>query len=166
MSRLATSETMMPDDPISFDINGLYILLSDLGSERQFHWAFYLAKDLNSGPMYHVVNNADTQHQWQYISRMMTGTPKDKTLLVALKIAMMDPVLHDALGARLDAVSITPAPVTCRIWLKRALEALDDEGYIQLIATVDDVELEAEMMAVENRARRLRTVATSKLGLV
>ncbi|KAL3479801.1 hypothetical protein BJX99DRAFT_61627 [Aspergillus californicus] len=152
----------MPHNPISFEPNGLYILLSDLGSEWQFHWAFYLAMTAHSGRILHLINNIDTDHVWKYVSRFMVGVPKTSTLLVALKIAVMDPVLHEPLDSRLAAVSQAP-PVTCRTWLRRALEILDDEGFIKLTGCVEDLELEVESKAVGNRAMNCRTAEVSEL---
>lgn len=155
----------MPNNPIAFDPNSLYILLSDLGAERQFHWEFYLAITETDGQQYHLVNNADTGNTWKYLSRSTRGIPKALTLLVAMKIAVMDPALHGPLGARLEDVSTAP-PVTCRVWLKRALRDLDDEGFIQLTGQVADVELELETAAVENRARNIWTVGISSFSIV
>lgn len=154
----------MPN-PITFDPNSLYILLSDLGAERQFHWEFYLARTETDGQQYHLVNNADTGHKWKYLSRCSTGIPKALTLIVVMKIAAMDPALHGPLGVRLGAVSTAP-PVTCRVWLKRALSDLDEEGFIQLTGSVADIELELETAAVENRARNIRSVGVSGFSLV
>lgn len=61
--------------------------------------------------------------------KLGTRVPKSKALLVALRIAVMDPTLHSSLTERLAAVPVTP-PVTCRLWLKQAPFHLDNEGYI------------------------------------
>lgn len=78
-------------------------------------------------------------------------------LLAALKIAVMDPILHDPLATRLPQVSQTP-PVTCRVWLKRALEELDEEGYIELLGSVDRIEEQAADLAFKNKLLRRRSV--------
>lgn len=155
----------MPNNPITFDPNSLYILLSDLGAERQFHWEFYHAITETDGQQYHLVNNADTGHTWKYLSRCTRGIPRTLTLLAAMKIAVIDPALHGPLGARLEDVSTAP-PVTCRVWLKRALRDLDEEGFFQLTGKVEDIELEFAMAAVENRARNIRTVGVSSFSIV
>ncbi|RDW84101.1 uncharacterized protein DSM5745_04427 [Aspergillus mulundensis] len=157
------SNPTRPTGEIDFDINGLYILLSDIGAEWQFHWGFYLATKPGEGRVYHLVNNIETNHKWEYRTRLSRGVPHSISLLVALKIAVMDPALHGALGDRLKAVSQTP-PVTCRIWLKRALQDLDDEGYIKLKGGVDDIELEGESAAVENKHAKIRQVIASRLS--
>ncbi|KAL3496132.1 hypothetical protein BJX62DRAFT_232639 [Aspergillus germanicus] len=105
--------------PIDFDVNGLYVLVSEIGEVHQFHWGFYLALSKQHGRVYHMVNNVDTNHMWQYKSKISYGVPESLILLLALKIGVMDPGLHAALEARLETVSADP-PVTCPIWLLRA----------------------------------------------
>jgi hypothetical protein len=51
--------------------------------------------------------------------------------------------------------------ITCRVWLKEALFALDDEGYIKLTESVDDIEAEAKNLAMRNKSRGTKTVARS-----
>lgn len=147
-------------DPISFDTNGLYILLSDIGYERQFHWGFYLATGPEQGHVYHLVNNVDTGYEWKYKHGFTTNVPFSITLLAAVKIGVMDALLHNPLGERLKAVS-QAQPITCRTWLMRALYDLDDEGYIKLIGKLDEIEIDAELKAVENKARKITTVEKS-----
>ncbi|CEL08672.1 hypothetical protein ASPCAL11817 [Aspergillus calidoustus] len=121
----------MPSDKLYFDPNGLYILLTDMGAPDQFHWGFYLAESEDHGRVYHLINNKDTNYGWEYDSHWTDGVPKSKALLLAHKIAVMDPGLHKPMGALLEAVS-ADLPVTCRVWLKRALHDLDDAGFIAL----------------------------------
>jgi hypothetical protein len=63
----------------------------------------------------------------------------------------MDPGLHKPMGALLEAVS-ADLPVTCRVWLKRALHDLDGAGFIALTSpkAVGDIEREAERQAAHN----------------
>lgn len=84
-----------------------------------------------------------------------------KTLLVALKIAVMDPCLHEPLAERLAAVPVTQS-VTCRLWLRQALFDLDNEGYIKLTRTVDEVLTEGSSIADLNQRRRRRRVKPSE----
>lgn len=151
----------MPDNRISFDTDALYILLTDIGEVSQYHWAFYLAITPEHGIIYHTVNNRETGYRWQYQTKICTGVPSSTTLLVALRIAVMNPVLHGVLAERLAAVPVTP-PVTCRLWLKRALFDLDDEGYIMLTREVGDIEMEGILHAEENKKVNQRTAVNSK----
>lgn len=73
----------------------------------------------------------------------------------------MDPILHGSLAERLADVPVTE-PVTCRLWLKRALFALDDEGYTGLTKEVDDIEMEGTILAEENKRVNQRIAVDSK----
>ena len=158
----------MPSDPISFETNGLYLLLSDIGAERQFHWGFYLAKGPTDGVIFHLISGPQTGNTWQYQTKPSTNVPNSVNLLVAVKIAVMDPGLHDALAKRLTEIPVQPSsrygPITCRVWVKEALEELDEEGYIKLRGKVNDIEQEAIDEAVGNKLRRKRTAIKSKLS--
>ena len=155
----------MPSDPLVFDANGLYILLTDIGAEIQFHWAFYLATSSSSGIIFQLINTPATGDTWQYQTKDSTDVPSSTNLLVAMKIANLEPLLHSALSDRLPQIPISRSPrygdITCRVWLKETLHELDNEGYIQLIESVDYIEDEALMEAAENRPRDTRSVIKS-----
>ncbi|KAK1144126.1 hypothetical protein N8T08_005788 [Aspergillus melleus] len=150
----------MSNSPITFDTNGLYILVSNIGAVRQFHWGLYLATTPNDGRVSHMVNNIETGYKWRYRTRISNNVPISKSLIVAVKIAVMDPALHGALAGRLKVVSEDP-PISCLIWLRRALKDLDDEGFIKLFAKVEDIVMDAEIMAEKNLLRQQRTVEKS-----
>ncbi|OBT85247.1 hypothetical protein VE02_05179 [Pseudogymnoascus sp. 03VT05] len=149
----------MPSDPIVFDVNGLYIILSDIGNERQFYWGFYLATEPNSGIIYHVVNGPQTGYHWKYQTKKSHNVPSSVALLTGMKVAVIEPLVHEALGEKLATVPVEDSSryglITCRIWLKEALHILDDEGFIKLIGTVSLIEDET---AADNRPRGKRTV--------
>ncbi|KAK2765105.1 hypothetical protein FQN54_008804 [Arachnomyces sp. PD_36] len=155
----------MPHEELIFDPNGLYILLTDIGAELQFHWGFYLATAPKEGWIFHLINNEDTNHEWKYQTKPSVNVPSSLNLLVAVKIAVLEPGLHAPFGDRLAQIPIAPSPlygpITCRTWLKEALFHLDNEGYIKLIKSVDAVEDEALMEAANNQPRRRRTAIRS-----
>lgn len=155
----------MPTDELVFDTNGLYILLSDIGAEVQFHWGFYLATGTEEGMIYHLINNASTNHGWKYQAKSSVKVPNSLNLLVAVKIGVLDPVLHAPLGDRLANIPIAASPrygpITCRVWLKEALSELDNEGYIKLTWTIDEIEVEALTEAADNLPRKKRTIVHS-----
>lgn len=85
-----------------------------------------------------------------------------------LKIAVLDPILHQAFFHRLAQIPIVDSAryrerITCRVWLKEALYTLDDEGYISLTASVDDVESEARGLAMKNKSSGARKLVPSDL---
>lgn len=151
----------MPDNEISFNTNGLYILISDIGEVLRFHWGLYLALSPGHGIILHTVNNRDTGHQWQYQTKANIGVPNSKPLLVALQIGLIGPDLHGPLAERLATVPVTP-PVTCRLWLKQALFDLDNEGYIGLMNEVNDIKMEGILPAERNKTNNQRTAEMSR----
>lgn len=87
-------------------------------------------------------------------------------LLAAIKIGVVDLVLHQALHDRLQQIPIAYSTrfhesITCLVWLKEALFALDDEGYIKLTRSVDEIEAEAKILAIQNKSMGQRTVSRS-----
>lgn len=155
----------MPNNPLTFDANGLYIILTDIGAETQFHWAFYLAATSSKGTIFHLINTPETGDTWQYQTKGSEDVPSSVNLLVAIQIAVLEPILHSAFGDRLTQ---TPTDglryggnITRRIWLKAALYELDNEGYINLVRSVEYIEDEARMLAAENKPRDIRSVVKS-----
>ncbi|KAJ5153682.1 uncharacterized protein N7500_009121 [Penicillium coprophilum] len=151
---------------MTFEVNGLYILLSDRGDNSYtFHWRFYLHQSPISGSIYHLLNDIDPTI-WRFEHLPNQDVDYDPSLLGALKIGELDPTLHAAFLERLQQIPIVDSirfreRVTCRVWLKEALFALDDEGYIILTRNVDDIEAEARNLALRNKSLGRRTVAKS-----
>lgn len=154
----------MPKELLPFIPNGLYILLSDIGAELQFHWALYLALTSSTGITFHLINNLSTDNEWAYQTKESSGEPIN--LLVAVMVAVLEPELHTALSERLATIPATASPrwgnITCRVWVKEALWTLNDEGYICLTKAVDFIEEEAVMEAAENRPRGIRSLVISE----
>lgn len=79
---------------------------------------------------------------------------------------MLNPTLHAPFLERLRQIQIVDSVrfrerITCRVWLKEALFALDDEGYIMLTRSVDDIEAEARNVALRNKTLGRQTVVRS-----
>jgi hypothetical protein len=151
---------------ITFDVNGLYILLSDCGENSYtFHWALYLHQAENSGYLYHLVDESDST-SWRFDPQPSQDAIDFQRLLVALKIGVLKPTLHQALLDRLWQIPIAYSTrfhesITCRVWLKEALFALDDEGHIKLTESVNDIEAEATNLAMRNKIRGTKMFARS-----
>lgn len=64
--------------------------------------------------MFHVISSIKKANHWQYQTTPITGTPYSLNLLVAMKMAMMDPALHSPLADHLAAISDIP-PITYRV---------------------------------------------------
>ncbi|KAI5787316.1 hypothetical protein EDC01DRAFT_661397 [Geopyxis carbonaria] len=153
---------MSSDTALNFEPNSLYILLADRGADITFHWSFYLTVSSESGFFFHVLNSALNPNEWAYQTHAMTSTNVPSTVLLAVKVAVVEPVLHDALSERLGTVPLTRSPrygdVTCRVWLKEALFVLDDEGYIKLTRDIELIENNAAFEAARNKVKRGRSV--------
>ncbi|KAB8067264.1 hypothetical protein BDV29DRAFT_163555 [Aspergillus leporis] len=147
--------------PLTFDTNGLYALLSDRGSLYNFHWGLYLAKSPTTGVEHHL-KNEDNWCMWNIKISPTYNVVSFSKLKVALKVAVLDSVLHDCMGDRLREIPTThsapfPEVMSCRFWLKEALTTLDELGYIKLMSSVAEIEEEAI---------RLAEIATERRGKV
>lgn len=158
------SEIDIPE--LTFEVNGLYILLSDWGDKSYtFHWRFYLHQNPTSGSIYHLLNDIDPTI-WRFEHLPDQSVIYDPSLLGALKIGVLDSILHAHFLERLGQIPLVDSvrfreSITCRVWLKEALFALDDEGYIILTRSVDDIEVEATNLALQNKSLGRRTVVRS-----
>ncbi|KAK2762048.1 hypothetical protein FQN54_001054 [Arachnomyces sp. PD_36] len=150
---------------LNFDPNGLYIVLSDIGAIDRFHWGLYLATSEDIGVIFHLTNPPNSS-EWIYETRTTSNMRQSVNLLVATKIAVIDPVLGGIMPDRLAQIPIQYSArfredITCRVWLKEALFALDEEGFIKLTASVDDVENESKVAALTNKFQRTKGVIKS-----
>ncbi|OQD75154.1 hypothetical protein PENDEC_c008G02811 [Penicillium decumbens] len=149
-----------------YKTNGLYILLSDRGEQSYtFHWALYLHQSTNSGFIYDLINEANST-SWRFNQQTGQDARAFQRILVALKIGDLDPALHRSLLDRLKEIPIAYSTrfhesITCRVWLKEALFALDDEGYIMLAKSVNEIETEATTLAMQNKTLGKQTVSRS-----
>lgn len=151
---------------LNFDVNGLYILLSDRGDNSYtFHWGLYLHQTPDSGYIYHLVNDSGATG-WYFEPQPRRSVKFSRGVLVALKIGVLGPIMHQPLLDRLREVPIAYSTrfrenITCRVWLKEAIFALDEEGFIKLIRPVNDIESEANRAAIVNKSQGTQVVAPS-----
>ncbi|CAL5867688.1 uncharacterized protein PFLUO_LOCUS1907 [Penicillium psychrofluorescens] len=155
-----------PLPPLIFEPNALYLLLLDRGDTYLFHWQLYLSTSPHDGITYHV-NNEASPTAWEFESCQTISLPTCSRLLLALQVGVLEPMLHAAMGERLKQVPLTlystryREQLTSRVWVKEALFALDDEGYITLQKSVKDIEEEAKYLAMLNKSKDKRTVTKS-----
>ncbi|TGO73731.1 hypothetical protein BELL_0336g00060 [Botrytis elliptica] len=93
---------------LQFDINDLYIPLSNPMEKFTYHWGLYLCTRPGAGRTYHA--------------------------MYAMKIAVIDDYMQEALEERVSQVPVEDnqfATLTCRTWVLEALWALNEEGYIK-----------------------------------
>ncbi|RJE27459.1 hypothetical protein PHISCL_00193 [Aspergillus sclerotialis] len=138
---------------LTFTTNGLYIILTDMGHETLYHWGLYLSQSPHDG-------SPHTDHKWTYQSKPNTGVPYSAQMLVVVKIGVIDEDLHESLMTALAEVS-TDEPVTCRVWLRRALDKVHERGIVIFTGRISEVEAEAADFAFRNRMNRRQSVESS-----
>ncbi|CAG8023499.1 unnamed protein product [Penicillium olsonii] len=149
-----------------FEIDGLYVLLSDRGDKSfTFHWGLYLHQSIDSGYIYDLLSDAGSTN-WRFDPRPSENVIGSRRVLVALKIGALDSTMHQSLLHRLEQIPLAYSTrfnenITCRVWVKEALFALDNEGYIGITSSVDDLEFEARNLALANKVGRKRTIRPS-----
>ncbi|KAI1977181.1 hypothetical protein LOZ53_001725 [Ophidiomyces ophidiicola] len=149
---------------LSLDVNGFYLVLSDCDRVYKFHWGLYLAKALQYGVVYHIISDSNGK------LILETGPVENpftfSHIILAIKLADMDPALHEALADRLAEVPVAYSTrfrenITCRVWVKEALFLLDDQGYIKLIREVIALEREAIGAAIVQKIGGTRLILKS-----
>eukprot|EP00136_Aspergillus_niger_P002052 XP_001391268.2 hypothetical protein ANI_1_1546064 [Aspergillus niger CBS 513.88] len=151
---------------LQLEPNGLYLLLADRESSSTFHWGLYLAKSPTDGTIFNIINFPNPNvHSYEVKSDQKVIT--SRRYLLALKVGDLHPALHGPLETRLSQIPIQYSmrfheAMTCRVWVKEALFALDDEGYIKLVESINGIEAEARFAAMLNKANRKRTVGKSR----
>ncbi|KAJ5961015.1 uncharacterized protein N7479_008165 [Penicillium vulpinum] len=152
--------------PLSLEPNALYILLLDLGGSCLFEWKLYLSSTPTMGRTFHITNETGPI-AWQYKTEVVYNIASNMRVVLALKIGVVEPVLHAALGARLALVPLAlysarfREGLCCRVWVQEALFALDDEGYLGLARSVVDIEQEGRQIGMLNKSRGTRSVVRS-----
>ncbi|OAX85118.1 hypothetical protein ACJ72_00490 [Emergomyces africanus] len=92
---------------------------------------------------------------------------ESRSLLTALQVAVVEPVLQESLGDRLAEVNTGYSncfheDMTCRVWVKETLSELEIHGYINLVKDVAEIERKASTRAVVNKFKQTREVAKSE----
>jgi hypothetical protein len=158
----------MAIEPLELDVDGLYIIVRDLGDTYRFHWGLYLATRTSTGDLSHAVNTVN-KNSWAYEVRRDINLI-DWRFLAAVKVGIIETELHDALRSRLREIpmgysSRFKEDMSCRVWVKEALFALDNEGFIQLVGSVNAIDMEAKAEAMRNKLEGRRTIIKSSGSL-
>lgn len=152
--------------PLAFEANTLYLLILDRGDTYLFLWSLYLTTTATEG-IHFKINNDAGPTDWKYERTPTNEIPCLRRLLLALKIGAVEPIMHGALSDRLALVPLTiystrfRENLSCRVWAKEALFALDDEGYLNLGKTVQGIEEEAKYLAMMAKSKGDRKVVRS-----
>ncbi|KAK3903509.1 hypothetical protein C8A05DRAFT_32755 [Staphylotrichum tortipilum] len=94
---------------------------------------------------------ADAQGQWSYAPASIGSTMTDAAETVAaVKVASVEPLLHEPLRERVAQVprenTERYGPLDGRAWVLRAMDELDDGGYIQIVPGKTVHEIQAEVV--------------------
>lgn len=158
----------MASSSLAFQTDGLYIILTDRADSFTFHWGFYISKSDDEGLVLQIINSPNDPDEWKYeiLKFSRADLFSTRKILVALQIGVLDPILHESLADRLAQIPIEYSTrfhedMTCRVWIKEALFALDQEGYIKLHKSADDIEEEAKFKAMMNKSQNVQTAQKS-----
>ncbi|EZF35052.1 hypothetical protein H101_01418 [Trichophyton interdigitale H6] len=151
---------------LKFDENGFYVLISDRGDSWRFHWGLYLAKTPTDGIIYHLLNTTSST-EWRLEVKESSNVIHSNKLLGALKIGIIEPMLHEMLGQCLLEIPIEYSTrfkenITCRVWLKEAIYELNERGLLNITKSVDFIEDEGNRLAMSNKAKDGQSVSTSE----
>ncbi|EGX94378.1 hypothetical protein CCM_02649 [Cordyceps militaris CM01] len=150
---------------INFDIDSLYVILSEQSQPNSWHWGIYLHVDEAGGWIFHIRNSA--HEPWYFEHKRSETIMTSKTIMVALRVAIIRP--KDMHGALQSFIGTTQSRIgmadpnqfgrlTCRTWVMQALYQLDQSGYISIMPgyTVQDIEFEADRSAELNSEIRTK----------
>lgn len=161
-------------DGIPFEENGIYIVLSALRGRAgniTYHWGLYIS--VNGGWIYHATNDS-ADKTWSVQAKNGSRIASSKNLRLALKVGS---VKSTAKVGEADAIlRAVPVPTdgveymakyndnfTCRIWVREALDALNEAKIVELTSSTENIEKEAtSLIACMTKRRINRSIAQSK----
>lgn len=168
MSSQTTSQESQSNLKPKFDLKpeSLYLLLTNRNDNYTFHWGLYIARTRLSGVVHHLINDKENGGAWIYEAKSSENVVFSQSLLVAIQLAEVAS-LHDYLADIVAAVPLAYSTrfrenITCRVWVKEALFALDQSGVIKILKDVDAVEQEALSLAIANKHVNKTMVHRSK----
>ncbi|KFX97170.1 hypothetical protein O988_04999 [Pseudogymnoascus sp. VKM F-3808] len=148
--------------------NGLYVVLYRQDVDNKWHWSFYLQRYSRQGWIMHATRPTGF---WFYQKRTSTTVAFSDSVVSILKIAIIPADYHDALANRIAEVPLEDTQrygaFTCRTWLLRAIDELNDEGHISLKlgTTSQHIEQEASLKAANAAALGQRMLENSSHSL-
>src|SRR5579862_1310312 len=132
------------------EVEGIYVVLATIGTPGRYHWGVYFKLGASMGLVSHAIHPEGSidSTEWVLEQRTLKTLEISVSLVLALKIgslkasryisyqrALADPELMRESGPEEEEF-------TCRVWVLRALEALNSAGYIRC-AEPRKVEVEA-----------------------
>ncbi|KAK2813408.1 hypothetical protein FQN50_000724 [Emmonsiellopsis sp. PD_5] len=151
------------------DPKGIYIALWNIADPKKFHWSIFIAESDARGYMFHYTNGPKTNGKWVYQEKAHYSFEKSISFLAALKISEVIDTTTEMLariGERLSHLEFKVGQDNCRTWTLRAVQLLDQEGFIGISATQEVIEYlqtEANQLALDCFHRK--TVLVKKSGV-
>ncbi|PGH20441.1 hypothetical protein AJ80_03587 [Polytolypa hystricis UAMH7299] len=148
-------------ETVPWELNCLYILLSDRGWVGTFHWALYLHQADLTGRLYHVVNRDDGI--WKLEVMECANKIRAADLMAAVRIGVILPEFFDMFDKGLSQATIRPhsprseEPFSCRTWAMDALIELEQIGLIE-IKDIAGLENETRAVGLMSGNRRMRDI--------
>jgi hypothetical protein len=133
---------------------GIYVILSSIGSPGRFHWGIYLKLSQAMGFVAHARHPTESLSslEWELEYSQNFTLESSVSLILALKVGTLQTSRYRAYENALRDPTLMEdsdgEDFTCRIWVKRALRKLDEDGFIKC-DDVDAVETEAVDLASE-----------------
>jgi len=139
------------DEAVPFEESGIYVILSAIGVQNdRFHWGIYAAVD--GGQIYHATNETP-DFTWKMEAKSRDKVNKSRSMRLAMKIgSVKSKAQADKADAVLRAVPIAKygeyiakynQKFTCRIWVREALEALNEAKIVEFTCDTEDIQDEA-----------------------
>ncbi|MCJ1257496.1 hypothetical protein MMC24_005322 [Lignoscripta atroalba] len=129
----------MPDNKAiaaQYENNAIYVILSSRGAGSGFHWGIFLPTASPEGYVWHATNR---EGGWKLEHKKSKQVPFSLTLILSYKVGTVNGDTWDACFNALNSVPAAGQPSVntqerfcCRIWVKDALQALDNNRVIAL----------------------------------
>ncbi|KFY36098.1 hypothetical protein V494_05323 [Pseudogymnoascus sp. VKM F-4513 (FW-928)] len=151
---------------LPYEPSGLYVLLYKQKKPTEWHWTLYLHQSIGKGIEVHAVTDKNTG-RWIIDRRNTDRIVTSGSLIYALKVGIINPDSHEIVAARIAEVPMGDTEefgkFTCRTWVLRAIQDIQDEGRIsiKLFHTIQHIEQEAINGAANATTLDVRTLQKS-----
>ncbi|KAL9115225.1 MAG: hypothetical protein Q9227_001019 [Pyrenula ochraceoflavens] len=133
----------------------IYVTLSLRGAQPGFHWGVFVPMKKPKGDFWHAVNYSGG---WSLEIKTTARIATSRSLCLLFKVGTVTNQNWDEFKATLGNVPGTGQPslntqeaFTCRIWVKDALVALQNAGFICLTKPIDAIEQAAVKEGEDHR---------------
>ncbi|PWY80247.1 hypothetical protein BO94DRAFT_537125 [Aspergillus sclerotioniger CBS 115572] len=132
----------------------IYVLLSSRGAQPGFHWGIFIPTNTPAGRIWHAT---DREGGWKLDPKPSANVPYSMSLVLAYRIGSIDQSTWETCTNILNGVAADgkPSPNTgeafsCRVWVKDAIIALQNNRIIELKHTISELEAILVTYATDN----------------